>query len=118
MGQKSTELIYMIEMLNYLKRENLEILDIMQILKEENISGPGMSDTQLQTFLSKITNNFLSLSNADSKFKKAENNHILMKDIIENIDRFDGLDPDFDLEYEIEQFDDDFNDTENKRYLN
>ena len=56
MAQKATELIHIIEMINCLKRENFTNIDIIQILKEENMASPEMSDADLQIFLSKLSN--------------------------------------------------------------
>jgi hypothetical protein len=96
MATKEQNLIEMMEMISYLRRENMDITSIMQILKEQKMFDLDMTTSEVQTFLSQLTNvNIENFSNKED---------ILIEDFLNELDRFE----DFDF----------FEDSKTKRYLN
>ena len=106
MAVKEQKLIEIMEIINSLKRENMDIISILQVFKEQNILDIDMSIKEIQLFLSELIN--IPLEDLDDP------ENILMEDFLNELSRLDEND----FERDFDSLDS-FNFIEKrKRYLN
>ena len=55
MTKKDERILEILQMIKYLKREEVALIDIIEVLKSKNTILPNMSEIEKQTFLSSFT---------------------------------------------------------------